>query len=62
MASSKWGSYLQQTLAGVESRLDNILVGDEPPKPAPPMVAKPLIGNSNSLKPENGTFTLLYQC
>ena len=25
---SRWGSFLQQALDGVESRLDNILVGD----------------------------------
>jgi len=29
-ASSRWGSFLQQAVAGVESRLDNILAeGDE---------------------------------
>lgn len=26
--TSRWGSFLQQALDGVESRLDNILVGD----------------------------------
>lgn len=37
--SSRWGSFLQQAVAGVESRLDNILAeGDEAPaakKPTP---------------------------
>ena len=28
--TSRWGSFLQQALDGVESRLDNILVGDGP--------------------------------
>lgn len=28
--TSRWGSFLQQALDGVESRLDNILVGDSP--------------------------------
>jgi len=27
--ASRWGSFLQQAVAGVESRLDNILAGDE---------------------------------
>jgi hypothetical protein len=39
--ASRWGSFLQQALDGVESKLDNILVGDgqaDPPgrsSPAP---------------------------
>jgi TATA element modulatory factor len=34
--ASRWGSFLQQAVAGVESRLDNILAeGDEAVKPAP---------------------------
>lgn len=49
--ASRWGSFLQQAVAGVESRLDNILadgeggVGDEglqgkrPPAAAPAPVA-----------------------
>jgi hypothetical protein len=34
--SSRWGNFLQQAVAGVESRLDNILAEeDEKPKPKP---------------------------
>jgi hypothetical protein len=37
--TSRWGSFLQQAVAGVESRLDNILAEDEAPaaarKPVP---------------------------
>jgi len=34
--ASRWGSLLQQAVAGVESRLDTILAdGDEPPAPLP---------------------------
>ena len=32
--SSGWGSFLQQAIDGVESRLDNILVGDGPLEPS----------------------------
>jgi hypothetical protein len=32
--SSGWGSFLQQAVAGVESRLDTILADDEPAKNA----------------------------
>jgi hypothetical protein len=33
--TSRWGSFLQQAVAGVESRLDNILAeGDESAAPA----------------------------
>lgn len=33
--TSRWGSFLQQAVAGVESRLDNMLAeGEEAPVPA----------------------------
>lgn len=35
-STSRWGSFLQQAVAGVESRLDDILAEDSKPKPAPP--------------------------
>jgi hypothetical protein len=45
--TSRWGSFLQQAVAGVESRLDNILAEDEAsgaakkPVPAPATLATP---------------------
>jgi hypothetical protein len=41
--ASRWGSFLQQAVAGIESNLDNILSGDDvpQPKPAPAVVAAP---------------------
>lgn len=41
--STRWGSFLQQAVAGVEARLDNILAegetGPNPPQPAQPVTA-----------------------
>jgi hypothetical protein len=49
--STGWGSFLQQAVAGVESRLDNILAdGEEAVKPA----AKPGATPPVSAKPESG--------
>lgn len=52
---SKWGSFLQQAVAGVESRLDNILaegneqpVKDEEPNSRPTMSAAPPNGAAGS--------------
>ena len=54
--SSRWGSLFQQALDGVESRLDNLLVGDGPPDAATGVVvSNTTIGNTaSSIKPENG--------
>jgi hypothetical protein len=49
--ASRWGSFLQQALDGVESRLDNILVGDGPLEPN---VAKAPVESIPSVKVENG--------
>lgn len=52
--ASRWGSFLQQAVAGVESRLDNILAEptDEAVKPAPkPVTPTP----AAPTKSENGT-------
>ena len=49
--SSRWGSFFQQALDGVESRLDNILVGDGPPDAS---VGTVIVGNTASIKSENG--------
>ncbi|TVY84385.1 TATA element modulatory factor [Lachnellula suecica] len=62
-ASSRWGSFLQQAVAGVESRLDNILAeGDEAtipqkkPTPAPtPTAAKPEGGVARTASTSNRT-------
>jgi hypothetical protein len=48
--SSRWGSFLQQAVAGVESRLDNILTegsedGGKPVIVAPAASAKPESGS-----------------
>lgn len=45
--SSRWGSFLQQAVAGIESNLDNILSGDDvpQPKPAEPPVIPPKVEN-----------------
>lgn len=51
--TSRWGSFLQQALDGVESRLDNILVGEGPPETSPGPVA---VGSAAPAKPENGNF------
>jgi hypothetical protein len=50
--SSRWGSFLQQALDGVESRLDNILVGDGPTEPGNAGA------NTANAKPETGNPTL----
>ena len=51
--SSRWGSFLQQAVAGVESRLDDILADTDDSgrkeKPAP-------IASTTTLKPEPGAF------
>lgn len=40
---SKWGSFLQQAVAGVESRLDNLLAdGIEEPAPTPKKATAPV--------------------
>lgn len=53
--SSRWGSFLQQAVAGVESRLDNILAeGDEATVPNKPGVAAPA---HNATKSDDGTHT-----
>lgn len=42
-SSSRWGSFLQQAVAGVESKLDEILAeGDEAAKPTKPVPAAPV--------------------
>ena len=53
--TSRWGSFLQQALDGVESRLDNILVGDGPLDTATGSVA---VGSTAGAKPENGNSTI----
>jgi hypothetical protein len=58
-SSSKWGSYFQQTLAGVESRLDTILVGDEVPRPNQ-TTTKPTVASTVDGKPESGGMTRPY--
>ena len=49
---SRWGSFLQQAVAGIEQNLDNILSGDDVPqthvKPAAPAVASKEAGMSAS--------------
>jgi hypothetical protein len=57
--TSRWGSFLQQALDGVESRLDNILVGDGPPDTAAGSVA---VGSTVPAKPENGNLYDLTRC
>jgi len=59
---SGWGSFLQQAVAGVESRLDNILaegVSEEASKPAPSKPTTPTPG-AVSAKNESGTFCRSY--
>lgn len=52
--TSRWGSFLQQALDGVESRLDNILVGDGP--------VEQTIGTAPVAKSEQGNWLRhLYQ-
>lgn len=42
--TSRWGSFLQQAVAGVESRLDNILAeGDDQAYDGPVVVKKPVV-------------------
>lgn len=54
--TSRWGSFLQQALDGVESRLDNILVGDGPVEHASGAAS----GSSTATaKAENGNCFLL---
>jgi hypothetical protein len=49
---SRWGSFLQQAVAGVESRLDTILAeGSE--EPAPPAQKKPA-NPTPAVKPDPG--------
>jgi hypothetical protein len=53
--TSRWGSFLQQAVAGVESRLDNILAegGDEAAKPSKLATATPT--SSAAAKTDGGT-------
>ena len=52
--SSRWGSFLQQAVAGVESRLDNILAeGDEAQKPKQ-LPTSTTIPTSPAAKSESG--------
>ncbi|OBT95282.1 hypothetical protein VE01_06667 [Pseudogymnoascus verrucosus] len=46
--SSRWGSFLSQAVAGIESNLDNILSGDDVPQTKPAAVVPPA-----ALKVEN---------
>ncbi|RFU72082.1 m repeat, partial [Trichoderma arundinaceum] len=39
MAQSRWGSFLQQAVAGVESRLDNILAESDDDRSAAQLTA-----------------------
>lgn len=53
---SRWGSFLQQAVAGIEQNLDNILSGDDVPqthvKPATPAAAaKEVAGKFRFLRP-----------
>ena len=57
--TSRWGSFLQQALDGVESRLDNILVGEGPLDTGAGAVAA---GSTASAKPENGNLYDLTRC
>ena len=52
--TSRWGSFLQQAVAGVESRLDNILADgpDEAAKPSKP--ATPAPGGAAIAKADSG--------
>lgn len=54
--TSRWGSFLQQALDGVESRLDNILVGEGPLDTVAGSVAA---GSTAPAKPENGNLHYL---
>jgi TATA element modulatory factor len=54
-SSSRWGSFLQQAVAGVESRLDTILAeGDEATTPAPARKPTPTPATTAPTKPEGG--------
>jgi TATA element modulatory factor len=55
--TSRWGSFLQQALDGVESRLDNILVGDGPLEHT---VGTAPGASTTTLKPENGNCFLIH--
>ena len=55
--SSRWGSFLSQAVAGIESNLDNILSGDDVPQPKPAAVVPPI-----APKVENGMPSLTTIC
>jgi hypothetical protein len=57
--TSRWGSFLQQALDGVESRLDNILVGDGPVEHAPGAASG---ASTTTAKAENGNCFLVPIC
>ena len=49
--ASRWGSFLQQAVAGIEQNLDNILSGEDVPqthnnKSTPPVAAPKEAGNA----------------
>lgn len=49
--TSRWGSFLQQAVAGVESRLDNILAEDADeaiPPPKKPATSPPAVATAKS--------------
>ncbi len=53
--TSRWGSFLQQAVAGVESSLDNILAGgEEQPKPKTSNGGVTLTTSSTTLKSDAG--------
>jgi len=58
-SSSRWGSFLQQAVAGVESRLDNILAeGDEALAPAKKPTPAP--ASTTTAKPEGSQSLFLF--
>ncbi|KAI9735017.1 MAG: hypothetical protein M1818_006594 [Claussenomyces sp. TS43310] len=57
--AARWGSFLQQAVAGVESRLDNILGEPEThPQPAIAGINSPAPVTSAAVQLENGNYTL----
>lgn len=55
--SSRWGSFLSQAVAGIESNLDNILSGDDVPQSKPAAVVPAI-----APKVENGMLSLITNC
>lgn len=59
--AARWGSFLQQAVAGVESRLDNILgETEEVPQQAKADGHSPAPQRTATTQPENGTMLSVY--